>query len=647
MKPASGAVRALFWWVLLWSTLSLPASAQMVLVPSGAVWKYLDDGSNQGTVWRDPAFPDDAWAAGPAQLGYGDGDEATVVSYGPDPSHKYITTYFRHHLELPDPPACASLVLEVLRDDGAVVYLNGAEIWRTNMPPGDINYLTLAPVAVGDEDEQKFYRTYLEPGLLLPGANTIAVELHQADPASSDLSFDFELETSPLPLPVLRKEPYLIFEGDPTRMRVGWQRYVTGGCEIAWGIDTLCTLGQATTFEYGADHQHAFRITDLVPGTRYHYRVTAGDQECRGSFRAAPASAGTAIKFLVCGDTRSYPAAHDSVAAAMLAVCAADSAYQSLILSAGDLVHDGEQEEDWDNEFFGREFRGIRALVAGLPYQACMGNHEGSGELFAKYFPYPFVGGRYWSFDYGPAHFVIVDQFTDYDLGSAQLAWIADDLAATAQPWKFICLHEPGWSAGYHENNTLVQLRIQPLCLAYDVSAVLAGHNHYYARAVVEGVQHITTGGGGAPLRDPDPSNPYIVATARSHHFCKLTIDGAVLTFEAVSPAGDVLDAFTMEKPSMAAGDAGPPARLILVSPNPFMGETTIRFTAGDGRPPQVSIWDLTGRVVRSLRLEGRGDRAVRWDGRDAAGRPLGSGVYLCAPAGDGPSGARRLLLLR
>jgi len=78
-----------------------PTAANVVLIPagdswkSGDSWKYLDDGSNQGTAWRTPGFNDSSWAEGNAELGYGDGDEATVVSYGPSSNNKYITTYFR------------------------------------------------------------------------------------------------------------------------------------------------------------------------------------------------------------------------------------------------------------------------------------------------------------------------------------------------------------------------------------------------------------------------------------------------------------------------------------------------------------------------------------------------------------------------
>ena len=65
----------------------------------GANWRYLDDGSDQGTAWYAPGFDDTGWADGDAQLGYGDGDETTVVSYGPDRWNKHITTYFRHTFE--------------------------------------------------------------------------------------------------------------------------------------------------------------------------------------------------------------------------------------------------------------------------------------------------------------------------------------------------------------------------------------------------------------------------------------------------------------------------------------------------------------------------------------------------------------------
>jgi hypothetical protein len=77
---------------------------------------------------------------------------------------------------------------------------------------------------------------------------------------------------------------------------------------------------------------------------------------------------------------------------------------------------------------------------------------------------------------------------------------------------------------------------------------VFAGHVHAYSRALVNGVQHITTGGGGAPLYDVNSDSPNIVIAKKIYHYCKVEIDGNVLTFTAVEPDGTVIDTFTMNK---------------------------------------------------------------------------------------------------
>ena len=69
------------------------AQTNFLLVPMGAVWKHLDTGVDQGTAWIAPGSNDNAWPSGAAHLGYGDGDEATTVSFGPDPNNRHITTY--------------------------------------------------------------------------------------------------------------------------------------------------------------------------------------------------------------------------------------------------------------------------------------------------------------------------------------------------------------------------------------------------------------------------------------------------------------------------------------------------------------------------------------------------------------------------
>src|SRR4029078_3777871 len=92
------------------------------------------------------------WASGPGQLGYGDGDEATVVSFGPDPANKFITPYFRRSFDVAQAAAVSNLVMHILRDDGMAVYLNGIEVYRNNLPAGPIDFHTLATAVAADEN---------------------------------------------------------------------------------------------------------------------------------------------------------------------------------------------------------------------------------------------------------------------------------------------------------------------------------------------------------------------------------------------------------------------------------------------------------------------------------------------------------------
>jgi hypothetical protein len=200
-----------------------PAVIQVsdTLVPAGSVWKYLDNGSNQGTPWRGISFNDVLWKSGPAELGYGDSTdgrpETTVISYGPNSSSKYITYYFRHVFRRDNPASYTNLVLGLLRDDGAVVYLNGDEIFRSNLTNAAISYLTPALTAVSGADEATFYQIQLDPALLRPGTNVLAVEVHQVNGQSSDVSFDLYLHG------FLKAEPLILqAERDPAGVKISW-----------------------------------------------------------------------------------------------------------------------------------------------------------------------------------------------------------------------------------------------------------------------------------------------------------------------------------------------------------------------------------------------------------------------------------------
>jgi hypothetical protein len=159
----------------------------------GAVWKYLDDNSNQGTAWRATNFADAAWKQGPARLGIGGDGEATTIDGGPSGA-RYITTYFRRAFNVPSVAGLRDLTVRLLRDDGAVVYLNGQEVFRSNLPDGvTITSSTLATDVVGGVAEQTFFEQSISTTLLRAGMNYFAVEVHQVNTTSSDISFDLEL----------------------------------------------------------------------------------------------------------------------------------------------------------------------------------------------------------------------------------------------------------------------------------------------------------------------------------------------------------------------------------------------------------------------------------------------------------------------
>src|ERR1044071_8663775 len=163
------------------------------LVPAGAVWKYLDTGIDQGTSWREPAFDDTSWAAGPAQLGFGDGDEATVINHFPNGT-PIITAYFRKTFTVPDTSIYSNLTVRLLRDDGGIVYINGVEVFRSAMPASNpITYSTFATVTADGTNESSFFSRVVPASVLVNGENLLAVEIHQAALASSDISFDLQL----------------------------------------------------------------------------------------------------------------------------------------------------------------------------------------------------------------------------------------------------------------------------------------------------------------------------------------------------------------------------------------------------------------------------------------------------------------------
>lgn len=164
------------------------------LIAAGASWKYLGDGSDQGTAWRGVGFNDAAWPSGNAELGYGDGDEATTlptvdVDGMTAGVQRNATSYFRKTFTVTDASNITGANISLKYDDQAWVYLDGTLILKTNAGLTDspaFNFYT----AVDTPNEAIFFDFPINPALLTPGAHTLAVEVHQGDRGSSDVSFN-------------------------------------------------------------------------------------------------------------------------------------------------------------------------------------------------------------------------------------------------------------------------------------------------------------------------------------------------------------------------------------------------------------------------------------------------------------------------
>ncbi|MEC9328026.1 MAG: lamin tail domain-containing protein [Verrucomicrobiota bacterium] len=188
-------------------------------VKNGHVWKYLDDGSDQGKLWIAPDFDDSKWSSGPSELGYREGDEATLISYvdSDDRSgmQRNATTYFRTNVELSDPSSYSFFIIKLKYDDGAAVYANGLELIRTNNLPSDAGHDTYA--TSGTPNERTYHEYQVPSSSFVDGINHLAVEIHNSSPSSSDISFDLilrgEVDVSKgnrITVPIILNDPSMI-----------------------------------------------------------------------------------------------------------------------------------------------------------------------------------------------------------------------------------------------------------------------------------------------------------------------------------------------------------------------------------------------------------------------------------------------------
>jgi hypothetical protein len=476
------------------------------LISKGSAWTYRDIGLQHG--WQAPDFDGASWAEGPAELGFGDHKESTVLTATAPAGFPTAAVYFRKRFWVDDPAAFAALHLLLKRDDGAAVYLNGFEVVRSNMPAGPILYFTFASTAVGGDQELRFVSHDISSEALVAGENVLAVEVHQRSLSSSDISFDLALLGLAHPDdPVVVQGPYLQ-RVSADSIVVRWSSHRESIGRVYFGRDPH-TLDRHRDGSLAFDHEVA--LEGLDADTLYHYAVASPGQsleslQLSGSFRTAPRHGESApVRFWVLGDSGEANRSARTVRDDFLAFTGeripdgmwmlGDNAYPTgTRLQYQAAVFDTYPDE-LRNTVLWPTFGNHDAISANSSLESgpyydlfTLPRHAESGGL-------PSGTEAYYSFDYANVHVIVLDsQGSNRRPGGALMTWAAAVLAATGQEWFIAWFHHPPYTTGSHASaapvdsgGRMVHMRTYalPILEAGGVDLVLTGHSHVYERSML------------------------------------------------------------------------------------------------------------------------------------------------------------------
>ncbi len=490
--------------------LMLPPPTTINLVSYNSQWKYLDNGTNQGTAWRATNFNDTGWKNGLAQLGYGDGDEATIVSYGSNSTNKYITTYFRKKISISNLASLSSFTANIKRDDGVIVYVNGAAIYRNNLPSGIIRNTTRASTAAADDGNtaQKFM---INSSVFINGDNVIAAEIHQNSPSSSDISFDLELKAVQGATTVtLTRGPYLQMVSQNTAT-LRWRTNIPTDSKISVGtIHNNYTLSATNSL---SATEHEIQIRGLNSDSKYFYKFGSSTKTLQAGtdnyfITTPPANTTKKIRVAAFGDCgRNNNGVQTATLTAYRNYAGTNTA--ELLLLLGDNAYESGFDYEYQTNFFDPY---NSTILKNHALFTTPGNHDyysatqtSRSHDYYKNFTMPKaaeIGGvasgteAYYSFDWGNIHFLSLDSYGQegsgttrlYDTLGAQVTWIKADLAANTKKWTIAYWHHPPFSMGNHNSDReseLINIRNNFIRILerYGVDLILCGHSHDYERS--------------------------------------------------------------------------------------------------------------------------------------------------------------------
>ncbi len=234
---------------------------------------------------------------------------------------------------------------------------------------------------------------------------------------------------------------------------------------------------------------HKAEAENLLPGTKYAYRV--GDSSTDtwsdvGYFTTADKNEDSA-NFIVLADVQASNEENFKMAAAVMEKAVATMPEYEFTVNLGDFVNDCTNEE-WDSYFRNFAFSNMNTTL--IPVA---GNHEGNLQWF-KFNNMFNIGaaensatitGCYYSFDWGDAHFAVLNSNDMYPMSMAQVNWLKNDMNASDAQWKIVLMHRALYSAGKNINkpDTLVMRNmLLPVIDELGIDVVFAGHDHMYFR---------------------------------------------------------------------------------------------------------------------------------------------------------------------
>ncbi len=482
---------------------------ESTVVSFGGSWRYLDNGTNQGTTWSATTFNDAAWASGNGELGYGDGDETTVIGYGGNVTNKYITTYFRKNISIGSTALFSNFTMNMVVDDGIVVYIDGAEVYRNNMPAGAISYLTLASSAY----ENNALTTNLTLAQLPTGNHTIAVEVHQTAVTSSDVSFNLELKANIANAVNITRGPYLNM-ATQNSVHIRWRTSSASNSIVNYG--TIDGILSSSVTDATLTTEHDVMITGLLPDTKYYYSVGNSSPAAQtlnaGSdyyFYTLPVKGTERVaRIWAMGDCGNNSSNQRNVRNSYMSYMGSN--HTDVLLLLGDNAYNAGTDAEYTNNFYPIYQDSLLRNVILWP---APGNHDYANNgtrqndhviPYYDMFTLPTAGESggiasgteaFYSFDFANIHFLSLDSYGKesntyriWDTLGPQAVWVKNDLAANTQKWTIAYWHHPPYTLGSHSSESeadLIAIRQNFIRILerMGVDLILCGHSHVYERS--------------------------------------------------------------------------------------------------------------------------------------------------------------------